>query len=148
MEEISGRLLPRFRLRPVEERRDFLAQLRRILDAAHAAGVVHNDMRGHDNVLVSDDGRVHLVDFAGAICLRPGGPVHRLMFPRLARVDDAAFLKWKRILVPEDITPEEAELLRRYERLRRFWIFNPKGWGRKDPLAAGADADSEKNRGR
>jgi serine/threonine protein kinase len=130
MEEIPGRHLPRYRLRAQGERAGLLAQLRGVLDAVHRAGVVHNDARGQDNVLVSDSGRVYLLDFAGAVCLAPGSRWHRWLFPRLVRADEQAFLKWKAILLPEEITSEESRSLRRYARWRRLWILNPKGWGR------------------
>jgi serine/threonine protein kinase len=130
MEEIRGRLLPRFRHRSVDQRERLLAQLRSILDAAHAVGVIHNDARGRDNALVTEAGAVFLVDFAGAICLNPGGLLHRLLFAWLVRVDESAYLKWKAILHPEGLTVPERKRLRRYTVLRRLWIFNPKGWGR------------------
>lgn len=149
MEEIHGRHLPRFRLRAIEQRRELLGQLGRILDAAHAAGVIHNDARGRDNTLVSEEGRVYLVDFAGAVCLAPGSLLHALLFKRLASVDAAAFLKWKAIMLPEELSEQERRRLRRYGLLRRLWFFNPKGWGRFDAVTrAGRGTSEEETRDR
>ena len=104
-----------------------LDQIRGVLDAVHARGVIHNDLRGQDNTLVRPDGRVVLIDFAGAFRFRAGSTWHRLLFRRLSQVDRAAYLKWKRTIRPEAITPEEERFLRRFARFRRLWVFNPKG---------------------
>jgi len=125
LERVEGTPLSQFRKRPGRE--DLLGALRRILDAVHGRGVIHNDLRGRDNTLVRSDGRVVLIDFAGAFVFRIGGPWHRLLFGRLARVDEAAYLKWKTMLDPDSLTPEEEKFLRRFMFFRRFWIFNPKG---------------------
>jgi len=103
-----------------------LAALRRVLDAIHARGVVHNDLRGRENVLLRRGGGIAVVDLAGALRLRPGGMAHRLLFPLLATADEAGYLKWKGMLAPRSYTPEEERTLRRFERWRRLWPFNPK----------------------
>ena len=114
-------------LRKRDRRDDLLDQLLGILNAVHARGVIHNDLRGQDNTLVRPDGRVVLIDFAGAFRFRPGSAWHRLLFRRLSQVDRAAYLKWKRALRPESLTSEEERFLRRFARFRRLWVFNPKG---------------------
>jgi hypothetical protein len=103
-----------------------LSQLRRIIDQMHAAGVVHWDLRARQNVLITDDGELYVIDFASAIWLRPGGLAHRLMFKRLTWVDESAYLKWKGILEAGSYSDEEQAFLRRYEFWRPFWIFNRK----------------------
>ena len=64
----------------------------------------------------------------------------RLMFRWLVWVDETAFLKWKRILLPEELTLQEQTRLRRYARLRKLWIFNPKGRGRFDAVVEAGPA--------
>jgi len=103
-----------------------VSELRAILDAIHARGVVHNDLRGRENVLLRRDGRLAVVDFAGAIRLRPGGLAHRFFFPLFALADEAAFLKWKGMIAPGSYTREDEAFLRRFERWRALWPFNPK----------------------
>lgn len=125
LEHLDGTLLQRHR--KSDRRRELLAELRCVLDAIHERGVIHNDLRGKDNAFVRSDGRLVLLDFAGAFLFRPGSFWHRLAFRRLVRVDEAAYLKWKTILDPEAITPEEERFLRRFALFRRFWLFNPKG---------------------
>ena len=103
-----------------------LAALRKIVDAIHAKGVVHNDLRGRENVLLAKDGTLAVIDFAAALHLAPGGLLHRLLFRRLATTDEAAFLKWKGILAPSTYTDADRAFLARFERLRALWPFNPK----------------------
>ena len=100
--------------------------LRTLVDRLHAAGVFHQDLRGRENVLLCSDGRVVLLDLAGALCLRPGGLAWRLFRPILSLSDRSAFLKWKALLTPGRFTPEEEAFLRRFRFWRSLWIFNRK----------------------
>jgi hypothetical protein len=125
LERLEG--IPLRKFRKEEIRQELLASLRAILDAVHGRGIIHNDLRGSDNTLVRTDGRVVLIDFAGAFLFRPGSLWHRLLFRRLSRVDEAAYLKWKRIMDPESMTPDEEKFLKRFAVVRRLWVFNPKG---------------------
>lgn len=65
MELICGtsldRLIPDGGL-PLDEALDYAVQIARGLAAAHAAGVIHRDLKP-SNVMVSDDGRVKVLDF-------------------------------------------------------------------------------------
>jgi len=125
LERLEGAPLRKFRKRG--GRQELLAALRTILERVHERGVIHNDLRGKDNTMVRADGRVVLIDFAGAFLFRKGGFWYRHLFARLARVDEAAYLKWKKILDPASLTPEEKRFLRRFAMFRRLWLFNPKG---------------------
>ena len=87
---------------------------------------MHNDLRGRENVLLRRDGDLAVIDFAGAMRLRPGGLAHRLFFRLLALTDEAAFLKWKGMIAPGTFTREDEMFLRRFERWRALWPFNPK----------------------
>jgi serine/threonine protein kinase len=102
------------------------AKLRAIVDAIHARGVVHNDLRGHENVLLDRDGELTVVDFAAAIRLRPGGIAHRLFFRLASLADEAALLKWKGLIAPGSYTQADEAFLRRFERWRAIWPFNAK----------------------
>jgi hypothetical protein len=103
-----------------------LERLRTCLDRMHRAGVFHMDLRARDNVLLRSDGEIVLVDLAGAVCLRPGGVLHRLLSRFLSVPDEAGYLKWKQLLAPDRITGWERLSMERYRWLRRLWIFNPK----------------------
>jgi hypothetical protein len=104
-------------------------KLREVVEGMHRRGLVHLDLRGKDNVVLTPDGRVVVLDLAAAVRLRPGGWPHRLLFRWLATTDEAALLKWKRILGSEPYTADEQAFLRRYRFWRALWIFN-----RKRPL--------------
>jgi hypothetical protein len=103
-----------------------VAKLRAIVDAIHARGVIHNDLRGRENVLLRRDGDLAVVDFAAAVRLRPGGLAHKLLFRFLSMSDEAAFLKWKGIVAPGSYTSEDQAFLARFEKWRALWPFNPK----------------------
>ena len=72
-----------------------LTELESAVRGLHARGVVHLDLRHRSNVLVARDGRPVLIDFASAVCFRPGGLGARLLLPWLARVDLQAYRKWE-----------------------------------------------------
>jgi hypothetical protein len=125
IERIDGERLA-FAARRPEDALRHVEELRTILDAIHARGVVHNDLRGRENVLLRRDGGLTVIDFAGSMRLRPGGIAHRLFFRLLAIADEAAFLKWKGMIAPGSYTREDEVFLRRFERWRVLWPFNLK----------------------
>src|SRR5262249_17493265 len=65
MELVAGRslshVIPRDAL-PIEHAVDYPRQVADALAAAHAAGIVHRDIKP-TNIMVSDDGRVKILDF-------------------------------------------------------------------------------------
>jgi hypothetical protein len=125
VEKVEGERIPD--ARDARERGDeLLARLRLLIDRLHAAGVVHNDLRGRKNLMLRPDGEPMLLDLAGAICLRPGSLAHVLWFRPLAVTDEAAYLKWKEFLTPGRFTAEEQAFLRRWRIFRRLWPFNRK----------------------
>jgi len=103
-----------------------LERLTGLVHRLHAAGLVHHDLRGRENVLLRPDGELVVVDLAAAAWFRPGGLAHRLLFRFLAKTDVSALLKWKEILMPGRFTPEERAFLRRFRFLRSLWVFNRK----------------------
>ncbi len=112
----------------------YLAELREAIDAAHARGVVHNDLRGRENAHVtSDTDRVVILDWAAAIHLPPGSWRHRVLFRWLKNVDESAYLKWKLMLAPESLSQQEQRFLKRFRVWRRLWPFNRKGLAGQRP---------------
>jgi predicted Ser/Thr protein kinase len=110
--------------------RPHLDALRRVLDGVHSRGIVHNDLRGRENVWLRADGRrIVVIDWAGALRLAPGGIMNRLFFGALEAIDDSAFLKWKEILDPSSLTDDDRAAQQRFRRWRRLWPFNRKGVG-------------------
>ena len=127
MERVEGTRLPQC---TADARRRALGEFARILAAAHAAGVVHNDLRGRENVLAAPDGsRVAIIDWGGATFFPPGSWRRWLFLPLARRVDEGGLLKWKEQFAPDLLTEREQAFLRRFRRWRRLWPFNRKGAG-------------------
>lgn len=125
LEFIDGDELRRLGDRP--EVPAWLEGLRAVIDRAHRRGVIHNDLRGRENVMIErGSGRVIVIDWAGALRLPPGTLRHRLLFPWLRLVDEGAWLKWKRMLDPASLTDRDRRFLARFETIRRLWPFNRK----------------------
>jgi len=83
-----------------EERHDlqnpegFYDLLRGIIDAFHAAGVAHGDLKRKDNVLVDKLQQPHVIDFGTAV-MRDGSLLDRLLYPLFIRFDHNAWIKAK-----------------------------------------------------
>jgi RIO-like serine/threonine protein kinase len=86
----------------------------------HERGVVHLDLRQRRNVIVTPDARPAILDFGGALCLRPGSR----LFAFLAEIDRSGVLKYKNRALPGSLSPQETQTLQRAERIRRFWPFS------------------------
>ena len=119
MEFIPGR--PILRGEPLLP--SFFQELERVLGGIHERGVVHMDLRHKGNILVSEQGEPFLIDFNSSFAFKEKGLLRRYLFPLLRRVDDGGLLKLKKRVSPSLMTPEELAFLRRFDRLRRLWIF-------------------------
>ncbi len=100
--------------------KDYFLKLEEIVARLHSNGIVHLDLRGKRNILVTPDGSPALIDFGSAIRM------HR--FPRriqqfLCNIDLAGIYKhWKRI-DPDSITPEREKIMLYIKDIHKFWIF-------------------------
>lgn len=102
----------------------FFSELERVLRDVHSRGVVHLDLRHKGNILVSDKGEPFLIDFNSSFSFNDGGLLHRFLFPLLRWVDWGGLLKLKERASPSSMTPDETDFLKRFNRLRKLWIFN------------------------
>jgi RIO-like serine/threonine protein kinase len=93
VEHRPGRRLSRARAGELPP--DFVDRLEQAVRAMHARGVVHLDLRHRSNVLADASGAPVLIDFASAVCLRPGRWPDRWLLRALARLDEAALAKWR-----------------------------------------------------
>jgi RIO-like serine/threonine protein kinase len=98
----------------------FFDAFARLVQAMHERGVVHLDLRQRRNVIVTPDARPAILDFGGALCLRPGSR----LFAFLAEIDRSGVLKYKNRALPGSLSPQETQTLQRAERIRRFWPFS------------------------
>ncbi len=120
LEFIPGRPIGRNEKLPTS----FFPSLKRILDEIHLRGIAHLDLRHKGNILITEAGEPYLIDFNSSISLKVGGILHRYFFPFLRWVDYGGFLKLKERASPSSMTPDEIQFLRRFNRLRKLWIFN------------------------
>jgi serine/threonine protein kinase len=102
----------------------FFNQLEALLREVHSRGVVHLDLRHKGNILLSEKGEPFLIDFNSGFAFREKGFLRRYLFPLLRCVDYGGLLKLKKRISPSLITPEEMDFLKRFNRLRKLWIFN------------------------
>ena len=102
----------------------FFSELERILGKVHSRGVVHLDLRHKGNILLSEKGEPFLIDFNSSFSFKEGGYLHRLLYPLLRWVDYGGLLKLKERASPTLMTPGELDFLKRFNRLRKLWIFN------------------------
>ncbi len=114
--------------RPIERNENlpslFFSDLMRILKEIHMRGVVHLDLRHKGNILLGENGEPFLIDFNSSFSFRVGGIFYRYLFPLLRWVDYGGLLKLKERVSPSSMTPEETLFLKRFNRLRKLWIFN------------------------
>ena len=102
----------------------FFLELERILGEVHLRGVVHLDLRHKGNILVSGKGEPFLIDFNSSFSFEERGLLHRFFFPLFRWVDYGGLLKLKQRASPSSMTPEEITFLKRFNHLRKLWIFN------------------------
>ena len=124
LQPMRGEAITRWRRRPRPEIPPMLERLAALVERIHARGVAHLDLRKRDNILVAADGTPSVIDFNASVAFRPGSLGARLLFPVLRAVDRSALLKWKALLLPDQLTPGERRRHRRMTLIRRLWIFN------------------------
>jgi tRNA A-37 threonylcarbamoyl transferase component Bud32 len=124
LERMEGERITRFCQEHPEGIASMFARLERLVASLHERGVVHNDLRKRDNILVTPDGTPCVIDFNASFCLRPDRGIGRRLLGVLRRVDEGAILKWKARLAPALLSAVEARRHRVMSRLRRLWFFN------------------------
>jgi RIO-like serine/threonine protein kinase len=124
LELMKGEPISQWRGARPEDVESMFRRLGDLVDAIHAQGVAHLDLRKRDNILIATDGTPSIIDFNASIRFTPGGLLARLFFPMFRAVDRAALLKWKAQHCPAAMTGDEMRRLRWMTRLRRLWIFN------------------------
>lgn len=120
MEFVPGTPLKRGESLPLS----FFSDLERILRDIHSRAVFHLDLRHKGNILVSEKGEPFLIDFNSSFSFKEKGLLSRFIFPILRWVDYGGLLKLKQRVSPSLMKPEELALLKRFNRLRKLWIFN------------------------
>jgi predicted Ser/Thr protein kinase len=80
----------------IGNREAFFAKLRATLDAMHAAGVAHSDLKRKDNIIVGAGERPYMIDFGIAVRRSATSALwNRLVFDRAVQMDLNAWIKLK-----------------------------------------------------
>jgi predicted Ser/Thr protein kinase len=80
----------------IADREAFFAKLRATLDAMHAAGVAHGDLKRKNNIVIGAGETPYLIDFGIAVRRSATSPLwNRLVFARLVQMDRNAWVKLK-----------------------------------------------------
>ena len=122
LEYVEGRTFSKFHAGELPD--PVFHRLAALVGEIHDRGVVHLDLRQKKNILVTSDGVPYLIDFAGAV--RRSG-LARVVWERLVSVDEGALLKFKLRNFPHLVTDSDREAYRKFLRLRRLWLFTPRG---------------------
>lgn len=107
MERLQADRLPR--RRDGKPQPEFWGRLRALVDAMHARGAAHGDLR-LKNVLIGPDGQPYLIDFATAILIRKSGltaSISRFLFDRCVRIDRIKLARMRAYYDRESLTAEE-----------------------------------------
>lgn len=102
---------------------EFLEKLEKLTRTLHEAGIVHLDIRGNKNVLITPEGDPAIIDFQSGL--------RTYWMPKWLRktLEDidlsGAYKKWL-AFQPDAMGDGRRRELERINRIRRFWIF--RGW--------------------
>lgn len=110
LEYIEGTTL-RIAAEELQDRETFFARLRETVQAMHATGVAHGDLKRKENIVVGPDERPYIIDF-GIAATRPavGGLRIGPGFETARQMDLNAWIKLKHGRVWESLPPEDAPL--------------------------------------
>ncbi|MFP4208205.1 MAG: hypothetical protein ACLFSC_06055 [Wenzhouxiangella sp.] len=113
-----------FRQATLPDRQAFFDQLLGMIQAMHARGIAHGDLKRKDNLRVTSDGQPVILDLGTAVRRKAaGGALNRRLFAFLCQTDLNAWVKLKYGRY-QDIAPADQRYLRRsaLERaLSRWW---------------------------
>ncbi|MCE5322259.1 hypothetical protein LLG46_02965 [bacterium] len=87
---------------------EFYAELVEVVNNMHSRGIAHCDLRSRGNVMLGDDGRPYVVDFAACVYRGRGiNPFTRWLFNQFVLADNNAVLRIKQRLSPELLTDKD-----------------------------------------
>ena len=101
-----------FRHAQWQDRDRWFAEFLAVLQAIHACGVSHGDLKSKTNILVTADEKPCVIDFGTAFVSKPGfHPVNNWLFEHGRRMDLNAWVKHKYHGRYADVSDEDRELL-------------------------------------
>ena len=115
-----------FRQAQWQDRDRWFAEFLAVLQAIHARGVSHGDLKSKTNILVTEDEKPCVIDFGTAFVSKPGfHPVNNWLFEHGRRMDLNAWVKHKYHGRYADVSEEDRELLD-YS-LIEYWVRKLRG---------------------
>jgi serine/threonine protein kinase len=101
-----------FRQAQWQDRDRWFAEFLAVLQAIHARGVSHGDLKSKTNILVTEDEKPCVIDFGTAFVSKSGfHPVNNWLFEHGRRMDLNAWVKHKYHGRYSDVSDEDRELL-------------------------------------
>lgn len=113
MEQVSGTSVAK--MGAVQLDAKIIERLENLMARLHARGVTHGDLHS-DNILVDENGNVHLIDWATA---HLGGHQNRWLFQEWRALDLRAIAKVKLIYAKEQISDADLDMLENRTRAYR-----------------------------
>lgn len=89
-----------------------------VVEAMHARGVAHGDLKRRSNLLLAPNGEIWIIDFAASVIAR--GLLGRKLMPAVAEVDDKSLPRLKKFVAPELLTGEDQWKLDNPTKLERW----------------------------
>ena len=110
MEYVEGTPIAEFK--PGTLSPQVLENVQKSIDAIHARGVSHGDLKRRSNLLVTPDEKVVLIDFAASLVgNRPLNVVANWLQKRMAEIDDKSLAKIKKFSAPDQMTQADWDKL-------------------------------------
>ncbi len=87
---------------------DFYKDLRLLIEKIHSRGIAHCDLKRAPNIILGNDGKPYIIDWAASISeYECGFPPLRYIYKRFIQDDLNAITKLKLKYCPEQVSPEE-----------------------------------------
>jgi len=119
MEYIEGTPLSEFKQGELAP--EVFPRVQQTIDAIHARGVAHGDVKRRSNLILTPQGEVFVIDFAAAIIgRRPLHPIMNWLQHQMAAVDDKSLPRLKKAVAPELLTEADWEKLNNPTGLERL----------------------------
>ena len=108
LEMIPGCTLAKTDSPPVE----YFDRLSALMEALHQRGVAHGDLR-RTNLMIDEQGRPYVLDFASAVVMRSGvwGFIWRWVYRSCVRIDQSKVARLKASYYPDALTIAEVEAI-------------------------------------
>lgn len=119
LEYVEGK--PISELAPDELNEEIFARVQQAIDGIHERQISHGDLKRRTNFIVTEQGRVVVVDYASAVI---GGrwwrPVTNWIQKQMAEIDNKAVAKIKKLGAPDLMTQREWDLLNQPTSLEKW----------------------------